>query len=103
MWCIRTGATRAANKAVPFGAAAGWVRSGPFFWGGRCWKQFPICKNECVFRVDSCVPWIEKDFNFDASLLKPGANTIVLTVPAGGVANGICYDVVRLEVAPPAP
>ncbi len=47
--------------------------------------------------------WIEKDFNFDASLLKPGANTIVLTVPAGGVANGICYDVVRLEVAPPAP
>ncbi len=45
--------------------------------------------------------WIERDFSFDASLLKPGANTIVLTVPAGGVANGICYDVVRLEVAPP--
>jgi rhamnogalacturonan endolyase len=44
--------------------------------------------------------WIERDFSFDASLLKPGANTIVLTVPAGGVANGICYDVVRLEVAP---
>jgi rhamnogalacturonan endolyase len=44
--------------------------------------------------------WIEKDFDFDAALLKPGANTIVLTVPAGGVANGICYDVVRLEVAP---
>ena len=47
--------------------------------------------------------WVEKDINFDASLLKPGANTIVLTVPAGGVANGICYDVVRLEVAPPGP
>jgi rhamnogalacturonan endolyase len=47
--------------------------------------------------------WVEKDFNFDASLLKPGANTIVLTVPAGGVANGICYDVVRLEIAPTAP
>ncbi len=46
--------------------------------------------------------WIERDFNFDASLLKPGANTIVLTVPAGGVGNGICYDVVRLEVAPSA-
>jgi rhamnogalacturonan endolyase len=46
--------------------------------------------------------WIERDFNFDASLLKPGANTIVLTVPAGGVANGICYDVVRLEIAPSA-
>jgi rhamnogalacturonan endolyase len=47
--------------------------------------------------------WVEKDFSFDASLLKPGANTIVLTVPAGGVANGICYDVVRLEIAKPAP
>jgi rhamnogalacturonan endolyase len=47
--------------------------------------------------------WIEKDFSFDASLLKPGANTILLTVPAGGVANGICYDVVRLEVAPSTP
>jgi rhamnogalacturonan endolyase len=43
--------------------------------------------------------WVERDFNFDASLLKPGKNTIVLTVPAGGVANGICYDVIRLEVA----
>jgi rhamnogalacturonan endolyase len=47
--------------------------------------------------------WIEKDFNFDASLLKPGANTIVLTVPAGAVGNGICYDVVRLEIAPTQP
>ena len=47
--------------------------------------------------------WIERDFSFDASLLKPGANTIVLTVPAGGVANGICYDVVRLEIAPASP
>jgi rhamnogalacturonan endolyase len=42
--------------------------------------------------------WVERDFNFDASLLKPGQNTIVLTVPAGGVGGGICYDVVRLEV-----
>lgn len=42
--------------------------------------------------------WVERDFTFDASLLKPGMNTIVLTVPAGGVANGMCYDVIRLEV-----
>ncbi len=26
---------------------------------------------------------------------------IVFTVPAGGVASGICYDVVRLEIVPP--
>ena len=45
--------------------------------------------------------WVERDFNFDAALLHPGANTIVLTVPAGPVGGGgICYDVVRLEVAP---
>ncbi|PTQ94051.1 rhamnogalacturonan endolyase [Mucilaginibacter yixingensis] len=44
--------------------------------------------------------WVERDFKFDASLLKPGQNTIVLTVPAGGVMSGLVYDVVRLEVAP---
>jgi rhamnogalacturonan endolyase len=44
--------------------------------------------------------WVERDFTFDAALLHSGANTIVLTVPAGPVASGICYDVVRLEVAP---
>jgi rhamnogalacturonan endolyase len=44
--------------------------------------------------------WVERDFNFDASLLKAGQNNIVLTIPAGGVANGICYDVIRLEVDP---
>ncbi|OCX54774.1 lyase [Mucilaginibacter sp. PPCGB 2223] len=43
--------------------------------------------------------WVERDFNFDASLLKPGQNKIVLTIPAGPVGSGICYDVIRLEVA----
>jgi len=43
--------------------------------------------------------WVERDFNFDASLLKPGENKIVLTIPAGPVGSGICYDVIRLEVA----
>lgn len=42
--------------------------------------------------------WVERDFTFDASLLKQGENTIILTVPAGSVANGMCYDVIRLEV-----
>ncbi|MDT3403212.1 polysaccharide lyase family protein [Mucilaginibacter terrae] len=42
--------------------------------------------------------WVERKFNFDASLLKPGQNSIVLTVPAGNVTSGICYDVIRLEV-----
>ena len=43
--------------------------------------------------------WVERNFTFDAALLTRSNNTIILTVPAGGVANGICYDVIRLEVA----
>lgn len=43
--------------------------------------------------------WVEKDLSFDASMLRPGANTLTLTVPAGGLTSGIAYDVVRLELA----
>jgi rhamnogalacturonan endolyase len=42
--------------------------------------------------------WYERDVSFDASLLKPGANTLTLTVPAGPVNNGIIYDYLRLEL-----
>ena len=45
--------------------------------------------------------WIEKDLRFDASLLKPGANTIILNVPAGSPMSGLSYDVIRLELASP--
>jgi rhamnogalacturonan endolyase len=47
--------------------------------------------------------WVEKDLRFDASLLHAGANTLTLTVPAGGITSGIAYDVVRLELAPAQP
>jgi rhamnogalacturonan endolyase len=43
--------------------------------------------------------WVEKDVDFDASLMHAGANTLTLTVPAGGITSGIAYDVVRLELA----
>jgi rhamnogalacturonan endolyase len=43
--------------------------------------------------------WVEKDLTFDASLLHAGANTLTLTVPAGGITSGVAYDVVRLELA----
>jgi len=45
--------------------------------------------------------WVEKDLSFDASMLHAGANTLTLTVPAGGITSGVAYDVVRLELAPP--
>ena len=44
--------------------------------------------------------WVEKDVEFDASLMHAGANTVTLTVPAAGTTSGIAYDVVRLELAP---
>jgi rhamnogalacturonan endolyase len=44
--------------------------------------------------------WVEKDMAFDASLLHSGENTLTLIVPAGGIMSGICYDAVRLELAP---
>jgi rhamnogalacturonan endolyase len=45
--------------------------------------------------------WIERDLTFDASLMKPGENNLKLTVPGGGLANGIMYDYVRLELDKP--
>lgn len=45
--------------------------------------------------------WVEKDVDFDASLMHAGENTLTLTVPAGGIMSGVAYDVVRLELAAP--
>jgi len=44
--------------------------------------------------------WAEKDLTFNASLLKEGDNTLTLTIPAGGLTNGIIYDYIRLELVP---
>jgi rhamnogalacturonan endolyase len=50
--------------------------------------------------------WYERELAFDASLMKAGANTLKLVVPAGQINNGVIYDYVRLELdenaAPPA-
>jgi rhamnogalacturonan endolyase len=43
--------------------------------------------------------WYERQFEFDASSLKSGENTLTLTVPAGPVNNGVVYDYLRLELA----
>lgn len=49
--------------------------------------------------------WKEHDLEFDASMMKTGANQLKLTIPAGGLTSGIIYDYVRLELdenaAPP--
>jgi hypothetical protein len=43
-------------------------------------------------------PGWRKDVAFDASLMKAGANTLKLTIPAGGLTSGIIYDHLSLEV-----
>ncbi len=49
--------------------------------------------------------WSEHDLAFDAARLSAGKNVLALTVPAGGLMNGIIYDYLRLELdenaAPP--
>jgi rhamnogalacturonan endolyase len=42
--------------------------------------------------------WKEHDLAFDASLMKSGDNVLKLTIPAGGLMNGIIYDYIRLEL-----
>ena len=42
--------------------------------------------------------WSEHDLVFNAALMKPGKNVLGLTVPAGGLMNGIIYDYLRLEL-----
>ncbi len=42
--------------------------------------------------------WSERNLKFDAKLLHAGKNTLVLTVPAGGLTSGIIYDYLRLEL-----
>jgi rhamnogalacturonan endolyase len=45
--------------------------------------------------------WVERDVAFDATLLKPGNNTLKLTIPGGGLTSGIIYDYLRLEAGAP--
>ncbi|GHT22503.1 hypothetical protein AGMMS4957_12780 [Bacteroidia bacterium] len=42
--------------------------------------------------------WYEREFAFDATLMRAGTNTLVLTVPAGAINNGVVYDYIRLEL-----
>ncbi|OAM89923.1 polysaccharide lyase family protein [Termitidicoccus mucosus] len=42
--------------------------------------------------------WYEREFAFDAALLRAGENTLALTIPAGPVNNGVVYDYLRLEL-----
>ena len=51
-----------------------------------------------IARHGSSGIWYEHDFEFDAELMAQGKNSIVLTVPEGGVTAGMKYDYIRLEI-----
>ena len=56
-----------------------------------------IATNALRYNTDTGV-WREYTQPFDAALLKPGENTMTLTVPAGDLTSGVVYDYLRLEL-----
>lgn len=42
--------------------------------------------------------WHEEQFAFDSSLLKEGANSLSIIVPAASLNSGVLYDYIRLEL-----
>jgi rhamnogalacturonan endolyase len=42
--------------------------------------------------------WQQRTLKFDATLLKPGENTMTFTVPAGDLQSGVVWDYLRLEL-----
>ncbi|HVU39021.1 MAG TPA: polysaccharide lyase family protein [Opitutales bacterium] len=58
---------------------------------------YPTATNALRYNTDRG-QWQERDLTFDATLLKPGENSLTLTVPAGEVTTGVVYDYLRLEL-----
>jgi rhamnogalacturonan endolyase len=57
----------------------------------------PVATNALRYNTDRGA-WYQYTQAFDASLLKPGGNTVTFTVPEGDVTTGVVWDYVRLEV-----
>jgi rhamnogalacturonan endolyase len=57
----------------------------------------PVATNALRYNSNKGV-WYQYIQKFDASLLKPGANEVTFTVPAGDVTTGVVWDYLRLEL-----
>jgi len=57
----------------------------------------PVATNALRYNSNKGV-WYQYIQKFDAALLKPGANEMTFTVPAGDVTTGVVWDYVRLEL-----
>jgi rhamnogalacturonan endolyase len=57
-----------------------------------------VIREGAIARHGSHGLWHEDGLAFDASLMRSGTNTLVITVPEGSVDNGMLYDYLRLEL-----
>ena len=57
----------------------------------------PVATNGLRYNSNKGV-WYQYVQRFDASLLRPGANEMTFTVPAGDVTTGVVWDYLRLEL-----
>ena len=57
----------------------------------------PISTNALRYNTERGV-WREYSQPFNGALLKAGENQMTLTVPAGDLTSGVCYDYLRLEL-----
>jgi rhamnogalacturonan endolyase len=57
----------------------------------------PVQTNALRYNTNKGV-WYQYLQSFDATLLKPGENSVTFTVPAGDVTTGVVWDYVRLEL-----
>jgi rhamnogalacturonan endolyase len=54
--------------------------------------------NSAIHRDGITGTWCERILTFDAALMKPGTNTLELTVQPGSLTAGVMYDYLRLEL-----
>ena len=57
----------------------------------------PVSTNALRYNTYTGV-WYQYAQKFDASLLKPGENSVTFMVPAGDVTSGVVWDYLRLEL-----
>jgi rhamnogalacturonan endolyase len=57
----------------------------------------PVATNALRYNTNKGV-WNQYAVTFDATLLKPGENSMTLSVPAGDVTTGVVWDYLRLEL-----
>jgi rhamnogalacturonan endolyase len=99
-WTIKFNLDKAAQGQATLRIALGGADGGGLAIGvnGKAVGSIrPVATNALRYNTDRGV-WHEYSQAFDAALLKAGENEMTLTVPAGELTSGVCYDYLRLEL-----